>query len=250
MKILLLTVAGLSSRFERSLGRPCLKCIYFERSFAESLLYRMVCRDVEFDRYVIVGGYRFRELQEAVNQHFPNKSSRITLVENGHYADYGSGYSLFLGLQEAMRQKADEIVFAEGDLFLDEESFRKVCHTSSNVVTSTCESILAGTSVAFYYDEAGEIHYIYDTGHSALQINGPFTAIFNSGQVWKFSDRDRVRQVCSDIAERDWQGTNLVFVQRYFQGLRQDAYENVRFRTWINCNTLNDFRKSIEEAAQ
>lgn len=246
MRVLLLTVAGLSSRFERSLGRPCLKCIYFEHSFTQSLLYRMIEKNMEFDRYVIVGGYRFHELQEAVGRYFPDKLDRIVLVENSHYADYGSGYSLCLGLRQAMDLTPDEIVFAEGDLFVDQESFRKVCQAPANVVTSNREPILAQTSVAFYYDKGGQLHYIYDTGHCALQIHGPFTAIFNSGQVWKFSNLDRVRQAFNSIDGRGWQGTNLVYIQRYFQGLRRDEYENIQFQTWINCNTVDDFLKSME----
>lgn len=245
MRVLLLTVAGLSSRFERSLGRPCLKCIYFEHSFAESLLYRMISQKAEFDRYVIVGGYRFHELQETVARHFSDKLGQIILVENSRYADYGSGYSLGLGLREAMKLGADEIVFAEGDLFVDQESFQKVCRTPANVVTSSREPILARTSVAFYYDENGQIHYIYDTGHCVLQISEPFTAVFNSGQVWKFFDSDRVQQTFNSIDACGWQGTNLVFIQQYFQGLQQGGYENIQFQTWVNCNTVNDFRKSM-----
>lgn len=245
MKVLLLTVAGLSSRFEQSLGRPCLKCIYFERSFTQSLLYRMVGQSVEFDRYVVVGGYRFGELQKAVARYFPDKRKRIILVENDRYANYGSGYSLDLGLREAIKLGADEIVFAEGDLYVDQESFQKVCCAPTNVLTSNCEPILAKNSVAFYYDENGQIHYIYDTGHCALQIDGLFTAVFNSGQIWKFSDLERVRRIYDDMDDRERQGTNLAFIQRYFQQLDQDEYENVRFQTWINCNTVNDFRKSI-----
>lgn len=217
MKVLLLTAAGLSSRFERSLGRPCLKCIYFERSFTQSLLYRMVGQGVEFDRYVVVGGYRFDDLQKAIDQYFPDKRERIILVENHQYANYGSGYSLELGLREAIKLEPDEIVFAEGDLFVDQESFQKVYCAPASVLTSNCEPIMAQNSVAFYYDEHGQIHYIYDTGHCALQIDGPFTAIFNSGQIWKFSDLERVRRICGGMADRDRLGANLVFIQRYFQ---------------------------------
>lgn len=248
MKALLLTVAGLSSRFERSLGRSCLKCIYFERSFTESLLYRMINQGVEFDRYVIVGGYRFHELQETVARYFSDRLDRIILVENPRYADLGSGYSLFLGLRQAMKLAPDEVIFAEGDLFVDQEGFRKVCCAPNSVVTSSREPILAQTSVAFYYDKDGHIHYIYDTDHCSLQINGPFTAIFNSGQIWKFSDPDRVRKTFDSMGGSDWQGTNLAFVRRYFQGLRRDEYENIQFQRWINCNTVNDFRKSVQEA--
>jgi len=246
MKALLLTVAGLSSRFEKSLGRPCLKCIYYEQSFAESLLYRMLCQKADFDRIILVGGYRFDELQATVARHFPGLSDRIALVKNEHYADLGTGYSLYLGLQAAIAHNTEEIVFAEGDLWVDSDSFGRVCRSSLDVVTSNTEPILAEKSVAFYYDSMGRIHYIYDAMHQALRIDEPFTSIFNSGQVWKFSHAGRVKQICRTMRPADWQGTNLVFIQKYFQGLLPDEYENIRFRRWINCNTIEDFRYSIK----
>lgn len=248
MRVLLLTVAGLSSRFAQSLGRPCLKCIYFEQSFTQSLLYRMVDQSVEFDRYIVVGGYRFDELQESVSRYFPDKLDQMILVKNSQYAEYGSGYSLWLGLKEAMNLNPDEIVFAEGDLFIDRKSFQKVCCAPADVVTSNREPILAQNSVAFYYDEKGQIHYIYDASHRVLQIDGPFTAIFNSGQIWKFSNLERLQQIFCSSNDCDWKGTNLVFIQRYFQGLEQNEYMHIQFQTWINCNTVNDFRKNVKEA--
>lgn len=41
MRILLVTVAGLSSRFSQSVGYPCLKCLYHEGESTRTLLYRL-----------------------------------------------------------------------------------------------------------------------------------------------------------------------------------------------------------------
>lgn len=243
MRVLLIAAAGMSSRFERSLGRPCLKCLYYERSFSESLLSRMLRLGGDFDRCILVGGWRFPELQEAVERHFPDRLDRIVMVENREYARYGTGWSLFLGLRKALELGAQEVVLAEGDLFVDRESFERAARSGRDVITSSREPILARSSVAFYYDMQGKIHYLYDPEHRALEISGPFLGIFSSGQVWKFANPRRLRQVWDGMSPSDWQGTNLVFAERYFQGLAPEEYENISFEAWVNCNTVLDFRR-------
>ena len=42
MKVLIITVAGMSTRFSQSVGAPCLKCLYHEGRAKDSLLYRML----------------------------------------------------------------------------------------------------------------------------------------------------------------------------------------------------------------
>lgn len=246
MRALIITVAGMSSRFSDSLGRACLKCLYYEKDYKESLLYRMICRNVEFDLYIIVGGFRYGELERFMNEHFGEMRNRILLLENKAYQKYGSGYSLYIGLKEAVDREFDEVVFAEGDLYVDDAGFQRVCDAKSNVITYNRESILAKKAVAFYYDEQYGIHYIYDMSHSSLEIREPFLGIFNSGQIWKFSEKDRMAYVFYSLAQSDWFDTNLVFVQKYFDGLTGKDYEMVSFDTWINCNTISDFRKIKE----
>lgn len=246
MKILIVTVAGLSSRFSESLGSPCLKCLYHENSIEESLLYRMLHQDGEFDYYVIVGGFMYDDLKAAIAKDFKEFGDKILLIENKHYADYGSGYSLYLALQKIMDKDFDEVIFAEGDLYVDRESFRKVYNYTGNVITCNTEPILASKAVAFYYDKDYVIHYLYDTSHSILEINEPFQGIFNSGQIWKFADADRLKNAVCSISEEKWQGTNLVLIQEYFGGLRKHEYDVVMFKRWVNCNTVLDYKKCIE----
>lgn len=97
MRIMIITVAGISSRFSQSIGRPCLKCLYYKTDIKESLLYRMISQNKEIDKYVIVGGFQYEELRNAIEQFFGVFWSRIVLVQNEHYEEYGSGYSLYLG---------------------------------------------------------------------------------------------------------------------------------------------------------
>lgn len=246
MRALIITVAGMSSRFSESLGRACLKCLYYENDYKESLLYRIISHNTEFDQYIIVGGFHYGELKQFLNEHFGEIRDRILLLENKAYQEYGSGYSLYIGLKEAVSREFDEVVFAEGDLHVDDAGFQRVCDIENNVVTFNRESILAEKAVAFYYDEQYGIHYIYDTNHNSLEIREPFLGIFNSGQIWKFYEKERVADVFHSLTESDWFGTNLVFVQKYFDGLSDKDYEMVPFDTWINCNTVSDFRKIKE----
>lgn len=242
MRILVVTVAGCSSRFSRSLGREQLKCIYYQNDISESLLYRMLHYRVSFDRYVIVGGFHFEELKEVLKKHFSDMMDRIILVENEKYQEYGSGYSLYLGLDAVKDLDFAEIVFAEGDLFVDEKSFQQVCASDRSVITCSPEAIYANKAVAFYYDMQYNIHYIFDTNHNALEIKEPFLGIFNSGQIWKFCRADGFAECFREMEPEDWQGTNLVFVQKFFARLAKEQYEIVTFQQWINCNTVQDLR--------
>lgn len=246
MKALLITVAGTSSRFSASLGREQLKCLYCENDFRQSLLYKTVKRDGSFDRYVIVGGYKFDELETAVKTYFAGIADKTDLLFNEHYADYASGYSLFVGLKHLIDLGADEIVFAEGDLWVDEPSFKRVSMSDMDAVTFTRETIDAVKSVVFYLDTERTVHYLYDTAHGSLEIKEPFSRIYNSGQIWKFIGTEKIKKSFLSLSESDWQGTNLVFIQRYFGGRSFRDYETIELKKWLNCNTVDDYLKIKE----
>ncbi len=240
---MIITVAGVASRFSQSIGRPCLKCLYYKNDIRESLLYHILCQNREIDKYVIVGGFQFEELERSIRLYFQEFRDRIMLVRNEMYEAYGSGYSLYLGLDAIKDLMYDELVFAEGDLWVDDESFQRVWETHGNVITCNNEAILASKSVAFYYDREYRIHYIFDTTHSLLEIREPFQGIFNSGQIWKFFRRDCVLRAMSELTQEEWQETNLGFIQRYFGCLGREEYQIVNLQKWINCNTKEDFDK-------
>lgn len=243
MKIMIITVAGIAGRFSESIGRPCLKCLYYENDIKDSLLYHMLCQNREIDRYVIVGGFKFEELKEAIDHYFGEFSNKIILVRNEKYEEYGSGYSLYRGLEAIEDLDYEELVFAEGDLWVDDDSFKRIWKAQGNVITCNSEAILANKSVAFYYDRQYHIHYIFDTGHSLLEITEPFRGIYNSGQIWKFSGRKRVLDVMSRLSRDEWKQTNLKFIQQYFGDLDQDEYEIIDLKKWVNCNTVADFKR-------
>lgn len=243
MKIMIITVAGLASRFSESIGHSCLKCLYYENDIKESLLYHMLSQNRDIDKYVIVGGFKFEDLKASIHQYFGEFSNKIILVKNENYKEYGSGYSLYLGLEAIKDLDYEALVFAEGDLWVDDDSFKRIWKSQRNVITSNSEAILASKSVAFYYDRQYHIHYIFDTGHSLLEITEPFQGIYNSGQIWKFSERERVLDAVSRLTQDEWKQTNLNFIQQYFGGLNQAEYEIINLQKWVNCNTIDDYKK-------
>ncbi len=243
MKALIITVAGSSTRFSRSIGKECLKCIYYEEDFTQSLLYKTVYRDLSFDKYVIVGGYKFDELKRAVDLYLQSVKDKIVLINNEKYAEYGSGYSLYLGLQYVVDGEFDEVVFAEGDLWVDGESFAAVLNSPQDVITFNRDTIDALKSVVFYFDKDNYIHYLYDTAHNSLEIKEPFLFVYNSGQIWKFKHIQRVKDAFYSLGGDKWQGTNLVFIQKYFGEIKNGGFELVEMKKWFNCNTVSDFRK-------
>ena len=85
---------------------------------------------------------------------------KIVLINNEHYFDYGSGYSLYEGLKYLVGTDFDEIVFAEGDLWVDDESFFKVSSSDKDVITFNRDTIDAKKSVVLYFDTQNKVHYL------------------------------------------------------------------------------------------
>lgn len=244
MKVLIVTVAGLSSRFSQSVGYPCLKCLYHRGDRTETLLYRLT-HMYGFDRYIIVGGYRYEELADALEHGYEDIRERVSLVRNHLYEETGSGYSLYLGLLEALRWNCPEIVFAEGDLLVDRKGFAGVCEAPGDVVTANRDAIQADKSVALYFDRENRIHYIYDTSHNCLEIREPFRSIHNSGQIWKFGNMALLRKSMEALGEEGQRATNLSLIQTYFSN--SEHFEIITFDKWVNCNTVQDYNAGIAE---
>ena len=218
MKVLIVTVAGISSRFNRDTSRNVLKCLYYEDSPTHSLLYQIVCKALDFERVILVGGYLYDELVMYAEKYLSNLGPQIELVYNAHYKDYGSGYSLIKGV-ERVPEVANEIIFVEGDLYFDNESFSLVKKSLYDVITVNHEFITSEKAVALYVDEIDKVHYIYDTNHSLLSIPSPIKAIYNSGQIWKFTSLSKLNSVISPLSPKQIQGTNLEIIQAYFDNI-------------------------------
>ena len=247
MRVFLTTVAGSATRFSESIGKPTVKCIYNREDPANTLLNHMLTQASDYDLFVVVGGFLINELEDYINTNLPSEfSEKVMLVNNEQYAEYGSGWSLYLGLDAALKiygKDITEVLFAEGDLFVDDESFSSVAGTKNSVITINSEAIKANKAVALYYDLENVPHYIYDTAHGQLKIDEPFTAVYNSGQIWKFTDIELLSDLVLNGDPERFTGTNLVLINEYFQKLAKngETIDIISMKTWINCNTINDF---------
>lgn len=240
MRTLIITVAGTSTRFNRDIERPTLKCLYHNGNPCHSLLYQILDKARDYDDYIIVGGYQFNQLEDFINHNLKEFKDRIHLVFNPRYNDWGSGYSLKLGIDN-VNSLSTEIVFVEGDLYFSHSDFETLTTCRHDAVTINHETIRANKAVVFYISPEGSIKYIYDTSHQSLEIKERFIAIYNSAQIWKFTDTLRLKKIASNISEDEEKGTNLIIIQQYFEKLSENDYDIIPFQIWYNCNTVSDY---------
>lgn len=233
-------MAGTATRFNRDTEEETLKCLYHRGDPRNTLLYQILDKARDFDEFIIVGGYLFDRLSRYVGEELDEFREGITLVHNPEYATYGSGYSLILGIANCSAETG-QIVFVEGDLYFDSEDFDRVVSSGKNVITINHEPITARKAVVVYERLDHLLRYLYDTSHSYLRIEEPFLSIYNSGQIWKFMDPAKLREVVAGLTPGQVRGTNLEIIQGYFGDLEAGNYEIVDFATWHNCNTVADY---------
>ena len=243
MKVAIVTVAGISSRFNEGIPEPerKLKAIFSEDGDEQTLLYHLLSKCSFADKIVVVGGYKYDALQDYCSRLKTELRDKITVVVNTHYEDLASGYSLYLGLREAFRQGASEVLFVEGDLDIDEASFKEVAESESSVLTYNYEPIYANKAVVLFQNDVGEYRYAFNSGHGLLTIDGPFACILNSGQMWKFTDIRALHEANEEFYTENKGATNLSIIQKYLQ--RVSGVKLVGLKRWTNCNTRGDYRK-------
>lgn len=239
MKYLIITVAGTATRFNRDTEEDTLKCLYYIDSPQYSLLCQLFNNCGVYDRYIIVGGYLFDKLEQFVKSELQEYHDKIQLVYNEHFKDFGSGYSLYRGI-EAIKEPGD-VTFVEGDLFFQAQVFKQLYDSPKNVITINHEPIYANKAVALYLNADDKPRYLYDTNHNLLTIPEAFKAVFNSGQMWKFISSDILLKVVNSLPDKQLQGTNLEIIQSYFGNLEKQEYDIVAFPDWFNCNTVADY---------
>ncbi|MBO4396655.1 MAG: hypothetical protein J5819_09970 [Eubacterium sp.] len=248
MRIAIITAAGVSGRFNEGYSEAdcALKMIYSEGDEHETLLYHLLEKCDFADRIIIVGGYRYEELQAYIaSPVIPDEwRERIRLIFNKHYEDLNSGYSLYKGLEKAFSYNPDEIVFVEGDVDTDPASFEAVVESDATVLTYCREPIYSEKAVVFYQRDDGEYHYAFNADHGMLKIEEPFWCILNSAQMWKFRDMDALAAANDDFRENYYDETNLLIVQGYLDRLPEEERIVLReLRNWTNCNTRKDWRR-------
>lgn len=239
MKYLIITVAGTATRFNRDTKEDTLKCLYYTDEPRYALLPQLMKNCGEYDKYIIVGGYLYEKLQKFVADNLAEYGDKVTLVYNEHFKDYGSGYSLYKGI-EAITEPGD-VTFVEGDLYFKANVFKQVYDSPKSVISINREPIYSNKAVALYINAEGKPRYLYDTNHQTLTVPEPFKAIFNSGQMWKFASSEKLLKAVGYLTETQLQGTNLEIIQTYFGDMNAEEYDVVTFADWFNCNTVADY---------
>lgn len=243
MKIAIITVAGISSRFNEGLPEEerQLKAIYSESEPKDTLLYHLLEKCRYADVIVLVGGYKYESLEAYCSRLGQDINDKLVLVYNEHFEDLGSGYSLYLGLKKAFEYDPEEILFIEGDLDIDEESLNSVLDSKKSVLTYNREPIYSNKAVVVYADSENRYKYAFNSSHGLLFIDEPFSSIMNSGQIWKFNEISKLRSANERFIDETPGETNLRIIQNYID---QDVEVCViPINRWTNCNTKSDFRK-------
>ena len=246
MRVAIITAAGVSSRFNEgfSEAESVLKVIYSSGEGHETLLYHLLEKCEFADRIIVVGGYRYDELEGYINSGVISDELRekISLIYNKHFRDYASGYSLYMGLERAFDYDPDEIVFVEGDVDADGASFAEVVRADATVLTYNREPIYSDKAVVFYQKDDGEYQYAFSSDHGMLKIEDPFWCILNSAQIWKFRDMDALAASNEEFGEKYYDDTNLVIVQGYLDRLPEDERVVLKeISSWTNCNTRENW---------
>ena len=246
MKIAIITVAGISSRFNRGISEEekILKCIYWEDDPKNTLIYQLLNKVSSYDKIIVVGGFKFDNLAAYMSENVSAElKEKISLCNNDHYDDLSSGYSLYLGVKEALSyDNVDEILFVEGDLDIDDESFSNVVKSQKNVITYNKEPIYSNKAVVLYQNENDDYKYLFNSDHGLLAIEEPFKAIFNSGQTWKFRDDEILERANTYFKNNIIEDTNLGIIQKYFDLVDNDEIEVIELNRWVNCNTRDDYK--------
>ncbi len=250
MEAAIITVAGVSSRFNEGICEEdkCLKAIYYEKDRTCTLLYHLIEKCMFAQRIVVVGGYKYDALGAYCDELPDSMKDKLVLVYNEHYTDLGSGYSLYVGLREIFDQSegVERVLFVEGDLDIDRDSFGKVIAAGSDVLTYSFEPIYAKRAVVLYRDAHGHFKYAFNSSHGLLKIDDAFSVILNSGQMWKFTDMERLKAAGKKFFETERDGTNLCVIQNYMDLCDEEAFELISLSRWTNCNTREDYRKILE----
>lgn len=250
MKAAVITIAGISSRFNAGISedKKQHKIIYYEKKSKDSLLYHLLEKCMYADKIILVGGNKYEDVKLYCAELPQEMKDRIILVYNEHYADLASGYSLYVGLRELFSTYEDieEVLFVEGDLDIDKESFECVVASDSDVLTYSYEPIYANKSVVLYRDGDGRYKYTFNSRHGLLKIDEAFSVIFNSGQIWKFKDAEKLKSANEKFYEIEKEGTNLRIIQNYIDSKNSDDFELIGLKRWTNCNTRADYRKILK----
>ena len=145
MKSLIITVAGMSSRFNKDTEEDVLKCLYYEGTPANSLLSIQVhkCFDL-VEEIIVVGGYKYDDLEFVfvndctpdnsidilkiiVEEKYPALLSRVKIIN--HEKNRGSAAARNTLLDNAT---GEFVCWVDADDWLDKDTVAKFVHRTRN----------------------------------------------------------------------------------------------------------------------
>lgn len=254
MKAAIITAAGVSSRFNEGVAEKekCLKCIYYEEDKKDTLLYHLIRKCGFADKIVLVGGYQYDELNAYCEELPGSIRDKIVLIKNEHYEDLASGYSFHIGLNKlfacfAKSDNVEEVLLVEGDLDIDKDSFSRVIASKHNVLTYNFAPIYANKAVVLYQNKNNCFQYAFSSSHGLLKIDEAFSLILNSGQIWKFTEIEKLKVANEMFSQTKKDGTNLEIIQSYIDSCSLESFELIGLLRWTNCNTREDYKTLLAD---
>lgn len=255
-KYAIITAAGCSTRFSKSIGFECHKSLTpVDGLDGKSLLKWQIetLIDNGVERVFAVGGYMFNIFNSQINNLEQKYKDKVEKVFNSEYFTTGSYLSMFLGfdrMYQLIKQNAipepTSIICVEGDVYASNlaEFVAKPFDYGNCTIrpTTNGKSVLrADRDVIGVIDECGLLSWKYSTKHSEFtNVPSSIKMIFNSGQIWeicmKFLDWRKVHEQLDQQSYKN--DTNLTFID-FFSDEPDTPFE---LKDWVNANTVDDIR--------
>ena len=99
-------------------------------------------------------------------------------------------------------------------------------------------------TIAEYWNELyNENGFAIMLNDQKLSINESFVKIGNSGQVWQFSDINKLKKIIASYGKTEFKKTNLIPIIDYYNGMNTIDVPIISFNEWFNCNTISDYQQ-------
>ena len=255
-KYAIITAAGCSTRFSKSIGFKCHKSLTpVDGLDGKSLLKWQIetLIDNGVEQVFAVGGYMFNIFKSQIDSLEQKYQDKVEKVFNSKYSTTGSYLSMFLGFDRMYQligygiiPEPTSIICVEGDVYASNlaEFVAKPFDYSNCTIrpTTNGKSVLrADRDVIGVIDDCGLLSWKYSTKHSEFtNVPSSIKMLFNSGQIWEICMKSlNWRKVHEQLGQQSYKNdTNLTFID-YFSDKPDTPFE---LKDWINANTVDDLR--------
>ena len=254
-KYAIITAAGCSTRFSKSIGFECHKSLMPVgglncKSLLEWQIKTLIDNGV--DQVFAVGGYMWKIFNSQINKLELKYKEKVRAVFNSEYLTTGSYMSMFLGFDKMYHLiKSDtileptSIICVEGDVYASnfaEFVAKPFDYNYSIRPTTNGKSVLrADRDVIGIIDDHGFLSWKYSTKHSEFtNIPSSIKILFNSGQIWEICLKGfNLRKIHERLDQQSYKNdTNLTFID-YFSDKPDTPFE---LKGWVNANTVDEIK--------